>query len=999
MLAVDLHFSAPTLVEAAGTAVLTATVETASAQPIQVNLSLKGTAIANQDYRISPATITIPSGQLSGSVTISGIEDSRSETDELIEAHIASVMGTTEQWTGQPAYLTIMDNYDPLTIAGTAGNDTLVVVLGAKSFDYRLNNDKTITVDYAQSSSLRFSDNVDAGLDTILLYLNATGSYVSLKKDSITIEGATPFDLWNDNIEKQYINGTAKDTAFIEGTTGNDTYWGRPSYSVLTAGNLLAQVSGIRKVSVNGHGGIDSAYLYGNGTTSVDSFVAGAFESVFYKQSRIKGDKTLDFRNSVSGFRYVSAYADDVRDTATLQDVEHEDDSLFANASLARMNGTRNSLYQNTAVMFRAVRAISRGGNDTATLNDSPGVDYLVANNVRARIAYAGKGFVEASGFRDVIANSPWNFTYDIVALSDSWIADIDNTSSHIQERTRDDYLNIKRGTVQMIYGNRSVLVQGFESLSAHATNGGLDTYTIETTWFTRASITGFVSEYALGSALISQLQTTRAYLRNSNWFDVRRYTRRGTDSLNPEFSDVASRLREEWADAFPNAGPLTAGNVSQVSALMIYDFSRLETVERRLANIIRRSVFQRLFDEITRNARNNVERQTAIIEFGHKSVRHTELIQPLSYDLGERARSGRFIYNGRGVADPLVLIELAEGRCGQVNKLNADLWHALGFRVRLLAVNSHTSGEVYYERQWHFNDSGAFGGGDVPLMPISPGSATQKIPSFEEMRSSPDIVDLLPFYVGAYSGNQFPLGTSPLYASTAYFDNLGDSYYYAEKNAAADANAQNSRYYGWEYYTITPATWVNRVPRVDFGTQPSPAYINAVSVTGNGSLGGTATIGWQASFDNLRQRLDSKGNPVLDANGHNILDWQSPTGSQAIYSDVVGYRVFVSTTSRGWNYNEYQGTDSVAPAVKAFKASNALWTPAMYDARYTPAPRDVMSVFVPAKSTTLGGQEQVQLQLPGSGTYYVSIMAVDARGLAIGKTNYMLSEEIKITI
>ncbi len=76
---------------------------------------------------------------------------------------------------------------------------------------------------------------------------------------------------------------------------------------------------------------------------------------------------------------------------------------------------------------------------------------------------------------------------------------------------------------------------------------------------------------------------------------------------------------------------PLTAANISQVLALPIYDFSRLETVERKLANVLRQSVFQRLFDEITRNAKNNVERQTAVIEFGHKAVRHTEYIQPLT--------------------------------------------------------------------------------------------------------------------------------------------------------------------------------------------------------------------------------------------------------------------------------------------------------------------------------------------------------------------------------
>ncbi|MBL8826818.1 MAG: hypothetical protein JNM18_07505 [Planctomycetaceae bacterium] len=1001
LLAIDLEFLSPGLAENGGSTKLVASLDSPATVTTELTLAFAGVANLNRDYQATSSRIAIAPGQLTGSITLTALDDARTEADDLIEVSVTNITGTTQAWSGQPAYARILDDDTPLAIAGTPSNDTLTVWLGESSFRYQLNANAVNTVSYDQANSFEFNDVTGAGVDTIMLILSSTGSQVALSQGSITVEGATPFDLWSKHIERQFVYGSVVDSVVMYGTSGNDTYWGLPTHSIAVTGSSLNQVTGIRNVTMYGQGGTDIALLYSNGPTSVDAFVGNTDSATLSKQSGTTGDRTLSFRNAVREFRYVHAYADDVRDTARLNDAETGDDTLWAGPSLAYITASRNSTYQNTIYNYRTVRAVSTGGNDRATLTDSAGIDTLVANNMQSRLTYANRGFVEAQGFRDVTARSTWNAAADAVYLTDSWIADIDTTSSHALERARDDYLSIYDDTAQVIYGNRSVLAKGFERLDARATLGGTDTVTQFASRFVSPTIFGFVAESSMAADKVTQLQATRAYLRNVKLFDIRRYVARGTDYLNPEFADMAGRLREEWADAYPGRLPLTASNISQVTTLPIYDFSRLETVERKLTNVLRQSVFQRLFDEITRNAKNNVERQTAVIEFGHKSVRHTEYIQPLTYDLEERARTGRFVYNGMGVLDPLVLLELAEGRCGQVNKLNADLWHALGFRARLLGVNSHTSGEVFYEGQWHYNDSGAFGGDDVPLIPIRAGSSTLKVPSFQELRQRPDLVDLLPFYTGVmgYVGNRFPGASSPRYASPSFFDNMGDVYTYCEKTAIGDAQAQNSRYYGWDNYFLTPIDWITRLPSVTFGTQPSPAYINDVSVTGNGSLGGTATIGWRASYDNYRQRLDSRGNPLFDANGRKILDWRSPTGSHAIYSDVVGYRVFVSTTSRGWNYNEYQGTDSVAPAVKVFKANNALWTPAMYDARYTPAPRDVMTVFAPAKSTTLGGQEQVQLQLPGSGTYYVSIMAVDARGLAIGKTNYMLSEEIKITI
>ncbi len=158
-------------------------------------------------------------------------------------------------------------------------------------------------------------------------------------------------------------------------------------------------------------------------------------------------------------------------------------------------------------------------------------------------------------------------------------------------------------------------------------------------------------------------------------------------------------------------------------------------------------------------------------------------------------------------------------------------------------------------------------------------------------------------------------------------------------------------------------------------------------------------TVGWESSLDNWRVRVDAAGKPVVTSSGTGIADWADPNAPNTPYSDVVGYRVFVSRTSRGWNYNAFKGADSVTPNVLPYKASSAAWTPAMYDRRYSPPPSDVMTLFVPATAKTLLGNESVNLQLPEDGTYYVSIVAVDAYGMSIGKTNYSLSEEIRVTV
>ena len=80
-----------TIAENAGTATITATLSATSALPVTVNLGYTGTATDPADYSTTGASILIPAGSLTGTVTITGVDDALDETNETIDVDIASV--------------------------------------------------------------------------------------------------------------------------------------------------------------------------------------------------------------------------------------------------------------------------------------------------------------------------------------------------------------------------------------------------------------------------------------------------------------------------------------------------------------------------------------------------------------------------------------------------------------------------------------------------------------------------------------------------------------------------------------------------------------------------------------------------------------------------------------------------------------------------------------------------------------------------------------------
>lgn len=98
------EFSPATFFEDGGTTTLTVALSRTSAEPITVDLYFSGTATEDTDYT-SPAQLTFPAGQASGSITLQGVADTVFEGDETI---IVNIVGLPTGTGYTPATATIV---------------------------------------------------------------------------------------------------------------------------------------------------------------------------------------------------------------------------------------------------------------------------------------------------------------------------------------------------------------------------------------------------------------------------------------------------------------------------------------------------------------------------------------------------------------------------------------------------------------------------------------------------------------------------------------------------------------------------------------------------------------------------------------------------------------------------------------------------------------------------------------------------------------------------
>lgn len=398
----------------------------------------------------------------------------------------------------------------------------------------------------------------------------------------------------------------------------------------------------------------------------------------------------------------------------------------------------------------------------------------------------------------------------------------------------------------------------------------------------------------------------TEKYIRD---FDPARYEKEGADYTNPVYSPL--RLGKPFDE-------LTAND---------YDFEQLAQVEKSLENVDRRRALLYIFSDLTQSAPDNYSKHLAILDFLQHISNHND-IQPM-------------YPNKNMVSDPLVLLELAEMRCGQVARMAVDLFAAAGYQARLVQLGEHVIAEIYYDGSWHYLDADIFGGGALVV-------SNGKIPSVDEMSKNPFVIDSVPNNLELhYQGR--PANTI-IYPSWNYFNkeayksyNYEAMYYYKTATVAQEFN----NIYGWNYYT--------KVTDKERVLSTFPRY-------------------YQPTYP-VFSKIEAAGGKVL-------IEWRP----RDVDNDLLGFKVFVSSQSRNWDYSEFMGDEELKP----YWANPEGWKPEMYEKLYEIPPSD--------KGLLETKTNSISLDLEKGQTYYITVMPYDKHGESVGKKLYTRSNELKIT-
>jgi len=187
---VSLSVSSATIVEAAGTSTLTATLDQATFENVTVTLGYNGSATNVTDYTGSN-TITVLAGNTTGTLVLSAVQDALAEVDETIIVDITGVAGGAAIENGvQQQTVTITDDEvvnvslsaSPVTFNEVGGISTITATLDQSTFA-----DVTVNLAYAGTAT-NVTDYTGAG-DITISAGQTTGSIELLGVADALVEG------------------------------------------------------------------------------------------------------------------------------------------------------------------------------------------------------------------------------------------------------------------------------------------------------------------------------------------------------------------------------------------------------------------------------------------------------------------------------------------------------------------------------------------------------------------------------------------------------------------------------------------------------------------------------------------------------------------------------------------------------------------------------------------------------------------------------------------
>ena len=241
---VSLSLAGSPFAENGGVATVTATLDTAAALDVTVDLALSGTATSGTDYSAAVTQIVIPAGSTSGSIDLTGIDDLDVEGDESVVVDIAGVTNGTEAGI-QQVTATIADDDSPPSVTLSLAGSPFAEPAGVATATATLSGPATVdvTVDLAFSGTAGNAIDYSASSSQIVIPAGMTTGSIDLTGiDDALVEGDETVIVDIDAV----TNGTESGTQQVTGIIADDDM---PSVTLSLSGSPFAENGGVATVS------------------------------------------------------------------------------------------------------------------------------------------------------------------------------------------------------------------------------------------------------------------------------------------------------------------------------------------------------------------------------------------------------------------------------------------------------------------------------------------------------------------------------------------------------------------------------------------------------------------------------------------------------------------------------------------------------------------------------------------------------------------------------
>jgi len=243
---VTLSSSGSPFAENGGTATITATLSAQSGQDVTVNLGFTGTASSVSDYTVSGNAILISAGSTTGTITLTGSDDTLDESDETVIVNITSVTNGTESGTQQTTTVITDDDASPSvtmmlssgTLSENGGISTVMFMLSAISgqnvtVNLGLTGTATSGTDYTASAT---SVMIAAGSNSGTITLTGTDDSLCESDETIIVDITS------------VTNGTESATQQVTAIITDDDVI--PDVTLGLSGSPMAENGGIATVMI-----------------------------------------------------------------------------------------------------------------------------------------------------------------------------------------------------------------------------------------------------------------------------------------------------------------------------------------------------------------------------------------------------------------------------------------------------------------------------------------------------------------------------------------------------------------------------------------------------------------------------------------------------------------------------------------------------------------------------------------------------------------------------